>query len=66
MSQTKHEIEVQSVKAQFTALQSLQAIIPYQVPEPGAILSGGTGAKLYVLLDRDNTPIYLPYHKLVP
>ena len=62
--QTQHRIEVQSEKAQAIALQSVWAITPHQVIKPRVILTEGAGATAYVLLEGDDTPGSLPYHRL--
>ena len=64
VSRIQHRLEVQSEKAQAIALQSVWAITPHQVIKPGVILAEGAGATAYVLLEGDDTPVFLPYHRL--
>lgn len=63
MSQTQHQIEVESEKMQVTALQSAWAIIPSRVTKPGEIFAEGAGVAAYVLLE-DDTPVFLSYQRL--
>ena len=64
VSRIQHRLEVQSEKAQAIALQSVWAITPHQVIKPRVILAEGAGATAYVLLEGDDTPVFLPYHRL--
>lgn len=63
VSQTQHQIEVESEKTQATALQSLWAINPSWVTKSGVIFAEGAGAAAYVLLE-DDTLIFLSYQRL--
>lgn len=64
LSRTQHRIEAHFDKAQAIALQSVWSITPHQVIKPGVILAEGPGATAYILLEGDDTPVFLPYHRL--
>jgi len=64
VSRTQDRTEVQFEKAQATALQAVWAITPHQVIKPGVVLAEGAGATAYIYLERDDTPVFLPYHRL--
>lgn len=49
---------------QAIALQSMQAITLHQVIKPGLILAKGVGIMVYVLPEGDDTPVFLPHHRL--
>lgn len=64
VSQTPHRFEVQSEKVQTRALLSMWAITSHQVIKPRIILAEGAGAMAYVLPEGEDTPVFLPCHKL--
>lgn len=63
VSQTQHQIEIESEKMQAPGLQSVWAIIPSRVTKPGVIFDEGVGTAAYVILE-DDTPIFLSYQRL--
>ncbi|XP_075000724.1 uncharacterized protein LOC142079948 [Calonectris borealis] len=64
VSRTQQRVEAQSEKAQATALQSVWAITPHQVIKSGAILAQGAGVTAHVLLEGDDTAVFLPYRRV--